>query len=104
MIEGLKVTLQTEELRNLCHQHADHHRDRAVTYATQMRNLAEADIEAADFTGGDPTRAMREKQVEHEDRERELRFIAEHLKAGEEYLLDDEALQRVGVLKGRRMW
>jgi hypothetical protein len=104
MIEGLKVSIPTDDLRALCLQRADHHRDRAVTYAEQVRNLTAAEVEEMDYTNGDPIRALRDKQAEHEDQERELRFTARYLKDNEEYLLDDAALRQLGVVKGRGRW
>ncbi|MFZ4580732.1 MAG: hypothetical protein ACOYOB_20295 [Myxococcota bacterium] len=101
MIEGLKVTVPTADLRALCVRRADHHRARAATYAEQVRNLTAAEVEGMDYTGGDPIRALKEKQIEHDELEQELRFVAGYLKEGEEYLLDDDALRKLGIVKRR---
>lgn len=101
-IEGLKVTIDGVELRSLCIQQADFHKSRASTYAEQSRNLEGAEIEGMHYSGGDPKKALKDKQAEHENKHRELMFIADHLKLDEEYLLDRSALAEIGVIRTSR--
>jgi hypothetical protein len=105
MIEGLKVTVNANELRELCMAQASFHRDRATTYAENLKNLEDAEIEGMQYSGGDPKKALRDKQTQHENSANELRFIADHLKAGEEYLLDQAALVKLGIARaGNGFW
>ena len=101
MIEGLKVTIATDELVELCLKQADHHRERAQAYGEQFRNLKDVSAEYSRLSHGDARTQMHEKQQEHDGKERELRFIAAHVKADEEYLLGEGDLRQIDVLRGR---
>ncbi|WP_353326182.1 hypothetical protein [Chitiniphilus shinanonensis] len=41
---------------------------------------------------------MKQRQQHHENKARELRFIADHLVDAEDYLLGDQDLTKIGVL------
>ena len=101
-IEGLKVIVAGPELRDLCNKQATFHHERASAYAKQHSNLQDAQIEAMQYSNGDPKKALADKQAEHENKARELTFIAEHIKQDAEYLLDRSALAEVGVIRGSR--
>lgn len=101
-IEGLKVTVQGPELRDLCSKQAAYHTERATAYAEQHKSLSNAQIEGMQYSGGDPKKALADKQEEHSNKARELTFIAEHIKQDAEYLLDRSALAEVGVIRSSR--
>ena len=102
MIEGLKVTVNVEELRGLCLERAKHHRERAQAYAEQVASFDAAQLETRhNYSGKNPREALRDKQREHLDDASELEFIGGHLKEGEEYLLEREALRKLGIAKDR---
>ncbi|MCQ4271043.1 hypothetical protein NA655_08420 [Pseudomonas kuykendallii] len=101
-IEGLKVTVGGTELRDLCAKQAAFHAERAVKYSQQHASLEDAQIEAMHYTNGDPKKAIADKQAEHENKARELTFIAEHIKLDCEYLLDRSALAEIGVIRSSR--
>lgn len=101
-IEGLKVTVSGTELRYLCAKQAEFHQGRSAAYAEQHRSLQEAQIEAMTYSNGDPKKALADKQAEHENKARELTFIAEHIKQDAEYLLDRAALSEIGVIRSSR--
>ncbi len=102
MIQGLKVTVNTEELRELCAARAEHHRERAQAYAEQVASFEAAQLETrSNFTGKNPREALRDKQREHLDNANELDFIGTHLKVGEEYMLEREDLRKIGIAKER---
>ena len=101
MIEGLKVTVSGDELRGLCTKRADHHRSRAKVYSQQVESMTVNEIEGMAYTNGDPRRALGDKRSQHENEAAELDFIAEHLVAAEDYLLDSAALQKLGICKSR---
>jgi hypothetical protein len=101
MIEGLKVTIVGNELRELCAKRADHHRDRSKVYGEQIAMMEKNEVEGMNYTGGDPKRALADKQTEHESQAGEMDFIAAHLVADEQYLLDSQALVRLGIAKSR---
>lgn len=97
MIQGLQVTVETEELRGLCLARAAHHDQRAEVYEVQFKNLEAAEVEGMNYTGGDPKRQLKEKRDEHANEAEALQFIAAHLKSGEEYQLGRDDLVRLGI-------
>lgn len=99
MIHGLKVTVRGDELRLLCIDQANHHIDRAVVYANQIKSMKENQIEGMAYTNGDPARALTDKKIQHEGEASELQFIADHLELMEIYQLDTEALRKLGICK-----
>ena len=100
MIEGLKVTVKAEELRDLCIKRADHHESRAAVYEKQVAEMKRDRVEAAPFTNGDPVAALESRRETHASEGKELRFIADHLAAGE-YLLGKEDLHKLGITASR---
>jgi hypothetical protein len=101
MIEGLKVTIHQKELRQLCMNRAQHHLERQGAYRAQIDSMEENQIEGMHYSGGDPMKALRDKLDQHGNEAMEMIFIADHLKAGEEYMLDATALHKLGIIKSR---
>jgi hypothetical protein len=101
MIEGLKVTILGPELRDIATARADHHDERMRVYADQIESMQANQIEGMQYTNGDPIRALKERQATHENESRELRFIAAHIDLAESYLLDRDALRRLGIVTDR---
>jgi hypothetical protein len=99
MIEGLKVTVAATELRELCIKQADFHRRRAAFYEEKEKALEGVPRQQAGYSGQDPLQQMQAKRSEHENAVRELVFIGDHLKDGEEYLLAANDLQRLGIVR-----
>lgn len=105
MIEGLKVTVKAAELRDLCIRQADFHRQRAVFYAEKVQALEGIPSNAAQgYSGQDPKQQMQSKLTEHDNAVRELVFIGDHLKEGEEYLLAATDLARLGIVRQRSLF
>jgi hypothetical protein len=101
MIEGLKVTVVGTEMRELCVRAADYHAERVRVYDQQLASMQDSNIEAANMTGGDPMRALTERKSGHQNKEHEMRFVAAHIDLGEQYLLDWDALHKLGIVKDR---
>jgi len=99
MIEGLKVTIEGVELRQLCMQRAQHHRERAQVYAEQIASMEAAEIQGANYTNGDPIRALKTKHGEHINEANELEFYGAHIDFREKYLLDHSALNKLGIVQ-----
>jgi len=99
MIEGLKVTIKGTELQDLCAARAAYHQERAEVYATQLTNMEAAQIEGMQYSGGDPAKALKDKQMQHISEAGELDFIATHLVSTEDYLLGKEDLYKLGIAK-----
>lgn len=104
MIEGLKVTIGGIELRDLANSRAGHHETRCATYAEQIASMKAAQIEGMSYSNssnGDPVTALEGRRTQHENDARELRFIASHINVQEIYLLDRDALTRLGIVASR---
>lgn len=110
MIEGLKICIPANDLRELLLVSATMHAERAATYRTQVDNLKQAQVEGMNYTNGNPIETLTERMEEHEDAEAEMQFLARYLRAGEEYLLDRDEIAELGVAgkrrgrRGRRGW
>lgn len=101
MIEGLKVTVGGTELRGLADSRAEYHEERSAVYAEQIASMKGAQVEGMGYSGGDPVTALEGRKAKHDDEGRELRFIASHLNVQEIYLLDRDALTRLGIVASR---
>ena len=102
MIEGLKVTVRGSELRDLATERADFHASRAKVYADQIASMKANEIEAQpNYTNGNPIDNLENRRASHANQEKELRFIAAHLEIPETYLLDRDALHRLGIVTDR---
>lgn len=104
MIEGLKVTVEATELRALCIARGQYHMDRSAVYENQLKNMEQAEIEGMNYSNGDPKKVMREKIDDHIAQANELEFIADHLKEGEEYLLERDDLVKLGISQPSGFW
>jgi hypothetical protein len=101
MIEGLKVTVKGGELRDLCDQRSKHHDERATVYEKQIADMNANAIEGMQYTNGDPVKALQERRTQHLSEAREMHFIATHIDPTESYLLDRDALHRLGITANR---
>lgn len=101
MIEGIKVTIDGNELKELCESRAAHHRERAATYEQQASNMKEAQIEGMNYTNGNPINTLEDKQHRHANEADELKFIADHVALEETYLLDTNDLNKLGITRSR---
>ena len=99
MIEGLKITIEGTELKELCAKRAQHHLERSVAYAGQLASMEKAEIEGMQYSGGDPKRALRDKKEQHDAEASEMDFIAAHIVTSETYMLDKDALYKLGISK-----
>jgi hypothetical protein len=72
-----------------------------IIYAKQTHENHINTFTNMNYTGGDPVRALTDKQTEHESQAGEMDFIAKHIDVGENYLLDSQALVKLGICKNR---
>lgn len=110
MIEGLKICIPANDLRELLQASAAYHAERVATYRKQVENLKQAQVEGMNYTNGNPVETLTERMDEHEDAEAEMTFLAKYVRDGEEYLLDREEVAELGAggkrrgRRGRRGW
>ena len=104
MIFGLKIDIRAEELVELLAARAQYHESRAQDYDALLR---EPEDESSDRDsvqefgdpGGEPTRpSLARRQREHAERAQALRFLREHVVAGEVYRLDESDLRRIDLV------
>jgi hypothetical protein len=94
MIEGLKIEIPTAELRAHIEGRARHHRDNAEWYEGQSRNLRAGGL-AESHVSNDPVSSLERSEQNHRDKAAFFSFLAEHLIAGETYLLMEDDLARL---------
>lgn len=107
VIEGLKVTVAGAEVAELATKQANFHSGRAAFYSKQVELYAgvQDGSPGVQYTSHqDPKAAALQKQEEHQHKADHLTFIAAHIKADAEYLLDNSALATLGVVKGGRLF
>jgi hypothetical protein len=97
MITGLKVTVGGEELVKLCSAQADYHANRAKIHEKAVASMADAGLSIANYSGGNPKAEVQSRVEYHQNAERELRFIAEHIDTAERYLLEHHDLETLGI-------
>ena len=101
MIEGLKVTVEGAELRDLCESRAEYHKSRSDAYASQIESMKSRSIEGMSYTNGDPIKALEDRKNQHDCDYSEMNFIASHIDTAESYLLGREDLVKLGITKSR---
>lgn len=105
VIEGLKVTVWGAEVAELAKKQAGFHQERCAHYEKHLgiyRAEDDADSGALYTSAQDPKSTLLGKLKEHQQKADHLTFIAGHIKAEAEYLLDSAALATLGVIKGNR--
>jgi len=101
MVKGLIFNVSSTELKTHLTNRRIYHEDRAKTYLQQATNFQEADIEGMKYTGGDPIKALRDKESEHRAAASMFEFMAAHVIVGEEYQLDESELRKIEMVSGR---
>jgi hypothetical protein len=101
MIEGLKVTVPGPELVLLCTQRAEYHRERVDAYDAQIQSMESSQIEGMAYTNGDPIKALQDRLTKHDNDANEMTFIAAHIAISESYLLGNEDLVKLGIVRSR---
>ncbi len=92
MIEGLCFDVSAAEMREHLAAKVDHHKERAAFYADKADSLARGGAEAAQFSGGDPVRALQDNEKKHKNRAEFFDFLRAHVIAGETYRLSESDL------------
>lgn len=101
MIEGFHADIAGAELQAHLEARAAYHEARERQYGLEITRLEAGRIEAMPYTGGDPVRALRDKQSEHAAKAEEFHFLAGHLVLPETYRLSRTDLQEVEFLTRR---
>jgi hypothetical protein len=94
MIEGLKIEIPTEELRQHIEGRSEHHRDKAEWYGGQVRSLRAGGL-AESHVSNDPVSSLERSELNHRDKAAFFAFLADHLIEGETYRLTEDDLARL---------
>ena len=89
MIDGLKLTLTGEELRQMLQERADHHRASAARWSHEAERTPEEQTEEEPLL---PEHMCENEAERHEWRAEVLEFIREHLEPLEVYRLGESDL------------
>ena len=102
MIEGLKVTVTGHEVAELARKQAAFHAGRADFYNQQLALYAsqpQGNPSLQMYSNQDPRQAAQSKAAAHQSKRDHLLFIADHINATEDYLLESRDLQTLGIIK-----
>ena len=100
MIEGLKVTVNGDELKELALKQAAFHKERIAFYTKQLDAFnAIADQGRQNDSRQSPVDATKQKIKEHTVKADYIHFVSSHLVASEEYLLSESDLIQIGVIR-----
>lgn len=96
MIEGLKIEIESTELRDHLDGRAAHHESKMRFYDEQVRNLKAGGVGAVQMTN-DPVHSLENSAKQHRDRAAFFRFVSDHLIQNETYRLDESDLGRLEI-------
>jgi hypothetical protein len=102
MIEGLKLDISSEELKNHLSKKIAHHKERERFYAEQVASLTKGGVQPTNYSGGDPVRALKEKEERHTSRAELLTFLRDHLIPDQTYRLTEQDLVSIEIVS--RFW
>ena len=98
MIEGIKLDFSGKELRQHLMKKATHHGERKSFYTSQADALIRGNAEAMQYTGGDPVKALRDKALQHQQRQEMFLLLHSHTNEQETYRLEDKDLTRLELI------
>lgn len=109
MIDGIKLQLSTQELKELIVKRVEYHQKKHDWAAQKVKEiepeLGELDDEAGrqgkytnSLGNGNPVSAFKQQAKHHGDRVTYFKFLAEHLIPNETYVLEEDDLRRIEVL------
>lgn len=96
MIEGLKFTIKSDELRLHLEARMKFHYDRANFYEGQISGLRAGGLEA-NMTSADPMGNLERSAKNHRNKAGYFAFMAEHVVPNEEYVLSQHELQSIEI-------
>lgn len=98
MIEGLVVTIDSNELVTICAKRAEDRRSKAASYRANAAAFTEMDMPKGMTSQRDPKVDMLEAALRYEGEAQELDFIRTHLEVGQTYRLESQDLRKLGIV------
>jgi hypothetical protein len=95
MIEGIKIQMTTEQLRDHVAERADFHANKAEWYRKNADNLRDGGLKAEANISNDPTSSLERSCESHRERATFFRIIAVNLIPDETYRLSESDLARL---------
>lgn len=95
MIEGIRIELTTDELKQHFDARVAHHSERETFYNGQADALKAGGVEAVKYTTNDPTSSLLQSARQHADRRAFFAFMAAHLIPSETYRLSESDFTRL---------
>ena len=99
MIEGIRIELDSHELRQTLERRVAHHKERATWYGEQVAALC-AGGAMSQNRSMDPVSSLRQRAKEHAQSAALLNFVAQHIIPGEVYRLTQAELSRFELVEG----
>jgi len=101
MIEGLRVTVDGEELALLCKDRAIQNLERAKEWAEKIVERQQNPVQEVYGSGVVTMSEMRMRREHYETDAAALEFLGNHIDASEKYLLGRDDLVKLGILSWR---
>ena len=97
MIEGIKIDIESEELKTHLLDKVKFHQDKTVHYETQVSALEK---DKADLAGGsnNPVSSLQESAKKHKAVGEFFQFMADHIVPNETYRLQADDLRRLEIV------
>lgn len=96
MIEGLKISVPSDELKAHLQDRSDYHDERASFYKHQVRNLTEGGVDRSGATL-DPVSSLEQQEKQHRNKQAFFKFLANHIIPKEDYLLTERELEAIEI-------
>jgi hypothetical protein len=94
MIEGIKITLTTEQLKEMLDKKVDYHKERSKFYDQQVAAINVLTDENTNQSYN-PAQSLKNKFAEHYNKAFYFEFISSHLIPSEIYILSENDLLRL---------
>ena len=91
-IEGLKIQVTTDELREHVNQRTAFHREKAEWYQSQIEALQTGGLQSDLRMSGDPVQTLKAHQETHRNKRSYFGFLSDHLVPDEVYILTERDL------------
>ncbi len=108
MIEGLKLTMTSAELKKTLESRVEYHQGRVAWLTVEIKRLepelakfTEQSLEIEKYVSNSSNNGLdtfKSQLRHHTDRATVFKFMAEHIIPNETYLLEEEDLRRLEVL------
>ena len=96
MIEGLKVSVSSDELKAHLQNRSIHHSGRASFYKQQVKHLTEGGVDRSGATM-DPVSSLEQQEKKHKEKQAFFKFLADHIIPVEDYLLTERDLEAIEI-------